>query len=252
MKMKVLLLISLFILGCNSPNSKSSITKESKSSVITSRAEEVKYNLDKSLEKLSVSLKDIYKNSNNLNYQFMGSETSRAQSFITGKDLVIPILYETINSENILTIATLINLETSSKKLLIDNLIVDYEEFKNIIKKSNIWIEKTEKFENNLFLEKALDETIQVSFPQNTESQKYKAYMIFDGERKNRSLVLREETENPTQTVISFKQNKIVYLSTKLNDEYILGTLLENFDEMNKKMQDLNNAYVELNSLIEK
>lgn len=246
MKKILLLIFSLGILGCNLENYKSQAPPET----VTTREQEVKNNLDETLKKLSVSLKQVYSNGETFNYHFQGNMSSPVQTFITGKDLVIPIFYEEINSQQILTIAVLINLEKFSKQLLVDNLIVDYDQFKKIIQKSSTWIEKTESFNTNLLLEKSLNETIEISFPQNKEKRIFNSFMVFDGERKIKNLVFREQTEELAQTIISFKRNKVLYMNDKLNDEYILAAILDNYKVMDKEIEDLNKAYSELDSLV--
>lgn len=246
MKKILLLIFSLGILGCQMENYKSKAPPEG-----SIREQKVKSSLDEILKKLSMPLKQVYSNGETFNYHFQGNMSSPVQTFITGKDLVIPILYEEINSQQILTIAVLINLEKFSKQFLVDNLIVDYDQFKKIIQKSSAWIEKTENFNTNLLLEKSLNETIEISFPQNKEKRIFNSFMVFDGERKIKNLVFREQTDELAQTIISFKRNKILYMNDKLNDEYIFGTILENYEDMNKEIENLNKAYSELNSLVE-
>lgn len=247
MRKKIFLLIfALGLLGCQMESYKSQAPPE-----VSTREQEVKYNLDETLKKISIPLNKIYSNSETLNYHFQGNPSSSIQAFITGKDLVIPVLYENINSQQILTIAVLINLEKFSKQLLVDNLLVDYNQFRKIIQKSSSWIEKTENFNSNFLLEKSLNERLEISLPQNKEKRTFNSYMIFDGERKINNLVFREQTSEPTQTIISFQRNKILYMSDRLNNEYILAAVLENYKEISNQIENLDKAYNELDLLIE-
>lgn len=245
MKKILLIIFSLGILGCQMENYKSKAPPEG-----SIREQKVKSSLDEILKKLSMPLKQVYSNGETFNYHFQGNMDSPVQTFITGKDLVIPILYEEANSQQILTIAVLINLEKFTKQLLVDSLIIDYNQFKYLIQKSSSWIEKTENFNSNFVLEKSLSKVIEVSLPQNKSKKKFDSFMVFDGERRIKNLVLREQTIESAQTIISFQRNKILYMNDKLNDEYMLKSILDNYDAMNKEIEKLDKAYNELDSLI--
>lgn len=245
MKKMLLLIFSLGILGCQMENYKSESPPEK-----IARQEEVKQTLDETLKKISIPLNKIYSNGETFNYHFTGDPSSPVQTFITGKDLVVPLLYEEINSQQILTIAVLINLEKFTKQLLVDSLIIDYDQFKELIQKSSLWIEKTENFNSSLLLEKSLNKTIEVSLPQNNGKKTFDSFMVFDGERNVKNLVLREQTTESAQTIISFQRNKILYMNDKLNDEYILKSVLDNYGVMNKQIENLDKAYNELDSLV--
>lgn len=180
----------------------------------------------------------------------MGNENGTVTTFISGKELVIPILYENIGNEMVLSIAILINLETQSQQIFIDNLLIDYTQFKNLISKATEWIYKTDNFSSKFLLEKSLNDEIEVTFPQNKEKKKFEPFMIFDGERNLRDLVLREVDSKETQTVISFKRNKVIYLNDKIKDEFVQGAILENYDSMVKEMNTLEKAYTDLDELL--
>lgn len=245
MKKILLIIFSLGILGCQMESYKSKAPPEG-----SIREQKVKSSLDEILKKLSMPLKQVYSNGETFNYHFQGNMDSPVQTFITGKDLVIPILYEEVNSQQILTIAVLINLEKFTKQLLVDSLIIDYNQFKYLIQKSSSWIEKTENFNSNFVLEKSLSKVIEVSLPQNKSKKNFDSFMVFDGERRIKNLVLREQTIESAQTIISFQRNKILYMNDKLNDEYMLKSILDNYDAMNKEIEKLDKAYNELDSLI--
>ena len=89
-----------------------------------------------------------------------------------------------------------------------------------------------------------------ITFPQNKEKKKFESFMIFDGERNLRDLVLRETDSKETQTVISFKRNKVIYLNDKIKDEFVQGAILENYDSMVKEMNTLEKAYTDLDELL--
>ena len=74
--------------------------------------------------------------------------------------------------------------------------------------------------------------------------------MIFDGERNLRDLVLREKDSKESQTIISFKRNKVIYLNDKIKDEFVQGAILENYDSMVKEMNTLEKAYTDLDELL--
>lgn len=213
--------------------------------------ETIQSELSSNLKEVSMLLKDIYINSNFLNYQFMGNLKQPVTAFITGKDLVIPVLFENIENQIILSIGILINLETNSKQVLVDNLIIEYDTFKKLITKSSSWIEKTENFNNKLFLEKKMNESIEISFPQNNSKEMFESFMIFDGERNLKNLVLRKQNKDSGEIVISFDQTKILYLNEKLTDMYILGVYLDNKENLYKEMENVNNEYKILNKLLE-
>ena len=247
MNKKILPLLLVLILGCEKGS-----YKNQNSPPIDGRQTKVDKNMSYQITNLSQRLNQIYANGERFNYQFMGSNEATTKTFITGKELVIPILYETIENNLVLSIAILINLQTNEKQILVDNLIIDYNQFKKIIEKSALWIGKTESFDSKFILEKPLEETVEVSFPQNKTSKKFAAFMIFDGERKGKDLVLREEGNSEFQTVVSFKRNKIIYLNDKLNEEFILGAISENSKSMIDEIDSLNKAYEDLDLLLKK
>lgn len=74
--------------------------------------------------------------------------------------------------------------------------------------------------------------------------------MVFDGERNLRNLILREKEATEYQTVISFKRNKVIYLVDKIKDEYISGSIAENYNIMISNIDELNEAYLKLDLLL--
>ena len=247
MRKKIFLLLCLSFLGCEKGS-----YKEVKVDQGVGRQTKLEQNLKSQVDSLDKLLKKIYLNNEKLSYQFMGNQSATVTTFITGKDLVIPILYENIGNELVLSIAILINLETQSQQIFIDNLLVDYTQFKNLISKATEWIYKTDNFSSKFLLEKSLNENIEVTFPQNKEKKKFESFMIFDGERNLRDLVLREIDSKETQTVISFKRNKVIYLNDKIKDEFIQGAVHENYDSMINEMTILEKAYSDLDELLKK
>lgn len=244
MKKKIFLLLCLSLLGCEKGSYKNTSTQS------TVREIKLEQNLKLQVSNLNDLLKKIYSNNERLSYQFMGNENGTVTTFITGKELVIPILYENVGNEMVLSIAILINLETQSQQIFIDNLLVDYTQFKNLISKATEWIYKTDNFSSKFLLEKSLGEIVDITFPQNKEKKKFESFMIFDGERNLRDLVLREADSKETQTVISFKRNKVIYLNDKIKDEFVQGAILENYDSMVKEMNTLEKAYTDLDELL--
>lgn len=245
MKKRILLIFCLTFFACEKGSYKNSVVKQS-----INRETKLEQNLKSQITDLNNLLKKIYSNNERLSYQFMGKMDGTVTTFITGKDLVIPILYENIGNELVLSIAILINLETQSKQIFIDNLLLDYTQFKNLISKATKWIYKTDNFSSKFLLEKSLSEDIEITFPQNKERKKFESFMVFDGERNLRDLVLREADSKETQTVISFKRNKVIYLNDKIKDEFVQGAILENYDSMAKEMKTLERAYVDLDELL--
>ena len=231
-------------MGCEKGSYKNTSTQS------TVREIKLEQNLKLQVSNLNDLLKKIYSNNERLSYQFMGNENGTVTTFITGKELVIPILYENVGNEMVLSIAILINLETQSQQIFIDNLLVDYTQFKNLISKATEWIYKTDNFSSKFLLEKSLGEIVDITFPQNKEKKKFESFMIFDGERNLRDLVLREADSKETQTVISFKRNKVIYLNDKIKDEFVQGAILENYDSMVKEMNTLEKAYTDLDELL--
>lgn len=244
MKKKIFLLLCLSLLGCEKGSYKNTTIQS------TGRAVKLEQNFKLQVSNLNDLLKKIYSNNERLSYQFMGKIDGTVTTFISGKDLVIPILYENVGNEMVLSIAILINLETQSQQIFIDNLLVDYTQFKNLISKATEWIYKTDNFSSKFLLEKSLGEIVDITFPQNKEKKKFESFMIFDGERNLRDLVLRETDSKETQTVISFKRNKVIYLNDKIKDEFVQGAILENYDSMVKEMNTLEKAYTDLDELL--
>lgn len=242
---KIILLLCLTFLSCEKGSYKDSTLKEN-----IGRKTKLEQNLKSQITDLDNLLKKIYSNNERLSYQFMGKTDGTVTTFITGKDLVIPILYENIGNELVLSIAILINLETQSQQIFIDNLLIDYTQFKNLISKATEWIYKTDNFSSKFLLEKSLNDEIEVTFPQNKEKKKFETFMIFDGERNLRDLVLREKDSKESQTIISFKRNKVIYLNDKIKDEFVQGAILENYDSMVKEMKTLEKAYIDLDELL--
>lgn len=244
MKKKIFLLLCLSLLGCEKGSYKNTSTQS------TVREIKLEQNLKLQVSNLNDLLKKIYSNNERLSYQFMGNKNGTVTTFITGKELVIPILYENVGNEMVLSIAILINLETQSQQIFIDNLLVDYTQFKNLISKATEWIYKTDNFSSKFLLEKSLGEIVDITFPQNKEKKKFESFMIFDGERNLRDLVLREADSKETQTIISFKRNKVIYLNDKIKDEFIQGAIHENYDFMMEEMNTLEKAYSDLDELL--
>lgn len=245
MKKRILLIFCLTFFACEKGSYKNSVVKQS-----INRETKLEQNLKSQITDLNNLLKKIYSNNERLSYQFMGKMDGTVTTFITGKDLVIPILYENIGNELVLSIAILINLETQSKQIFIDNLLLDYTQFKNLISKATKWIYKTDNFSSKFLLEKSLSEDIEITFPQNKERKKFESFMVFDGERNLRDLVLREADSKEIQTVISFKRNKVIYLNDKIKDEFIQGAIHENYDFMMEEMNTLEKAYSDLDELL--
>lgn len=245
MKKRILLIFCLTFFACEKGSYKNSVVKQS-----INRETKLEQNLKSQITDLNNLLKKIYSNNERLSYQFMGKMDGTVTTFITGKDLVIPILYENVGNELVLSIAILINLETQSKQIFIDNLLLDYTQFKNLISKATKWIYKTDNFSSKFLLEKSLSEDIEITFPQNKERKKFESFMVFDGERNLRDLVLREADSKETQTVISFKRNKVIYLNDKIKDEFIQGAIHENYDFMMEEMNTLEKAYSDLDELL--
>lgn len=243
---KIILFMFIFILGCGKES-----YQDQKSPPVETREVKVEKNLNYQIENLSKKLNAIYSKGENLNYQFVGSDDATVKIFITGKELVVPILYETVENSLVLSISILINLETNEKQILVDNLIINYNQFKKIIDKSALWISKTETFSSKFLLEKSLDEAVEVSFPQNDKkNQLFNTFMIFGGERNKNELVLRSDRKEEFQTVISFKRNKIFFLNNKLSEEFILGAILENIKKLESEIDLLSNTYDELDNLL--
>lgn len=242
---KIILLICLILMGCEKGSYKNSQLKQE-----VNRSTKLEQNLKSQITDLDSLLKKIYLNNERLSYQFMGKTDGTVTTFITGKDLVIPILYENIGNELVLSIAILINLETQSQQIFIDNLLIDYTQFKNLISKATQWIYKTDNFSSKFLLEKSLNNEVEVLFPQNKEKKKFESFMIFDGERNLRDLVLREKDSKESQTIISFKRNKVIYLNDKIKDEFIQGAIHENYDFMMEEMNTLEKAYSDLDELL--
>lgn len=236
MKKKIFLFLCLSFFGCG----KEKLTRDMK----------LQQGLETKTANLSSSLKKIYSNSERLSYYFKGDENAITKTFITGKELVIPILYENVGEELVLNIAILLNLETQSKQVFIDNLLADYTQFKNIITKSTKWIYKTDEFSSKFLLEKSLKQFIDITFPQNNEKKKFEAFMIFDGERNFRDLVLKEIEFKESQTIISFKRNKVIFLNDKIMDEFIQGAVFENYQAMMNEIGQLEKAYSDLDKLL--
>lgn len=245
MKKKIFLLLCLIFIGCEKGTYKEAGVNQN-----LVREKKLEQNLKSQITDLDNLLKKIYSNNERLSYQFMGKTDGTVTTFISGKDLIIPILYENVGNEMVLSIAILINLETQSQQIFIDNLLIDYNQFKNIISKATEWIYKTDNFSSKFLLEKSLNESIEITFPQNKEKKKFESFMIFDGERNLRDLVLRETDSKETQTVISFKRNKVIYLNDKIKDEFIQGAILENYDSMVKEIKTLEKAYTDLDELL--
>lgn len=245
MKKRIFLLLCLVFMGCEKGSYKDSTMNKN-----PNRKIKLEQNLKLQITSLDNLLKKIYSNNERLSYQFMGNTDGTVTTFITGKDLVIPILYEDIGNELALSIAILINLETQSQQIFIDNLLIDYTQFKNLISKATEWIYKTDNFSSKFLLEKSLNEDIEITFPQNKERKKFESFMVFDGERNLRNLVLREAGSKETQTVISFKRNKVIYLNDKIKDEFIQGAIHENYEFMMEEMNTLEKAYSDLDELL--
>ena len=245
MKKKIFLLLCLIFIGCEKGTYKEAGVNQN-----LVKEKKLEQNLKSQITNLDNLLKKIYLNNERLSYQFMGKIDGTVTTFISGKDLVIPILYENVGNEMVLSIAILINLETQSQQIFIDNLLVDYTQFKNLISKASEWIYKTDNFSSKFLLEKSLGEIVDITFPQNKEKKKFESFMIFDGERNLRDLVLREADSKETQTVISFKRNKVIYLNDKIKDEFVQGAILENYDSMVKEMNTLEKAYTDLDELL--
>lgn len=245
MKKRIFLLLCLVFMGCEKGSYKDSTMNKN-----PNRKIKLEQNLKSQITNLDKLLKKIYSNNERLSYQFMGNTDATVTTFITGKDLVIPILYENIGNELVLSIAILINLETQSQQIFIDNLLIDYIQFKNLISKATQWIYKTDNFSSKFLLEKSLNENIEVTFPQNKEKKKFESFMIFDGERNLRDLILRENDSKESQTIISFKRNKVIYLNDKIKDEFIQGAIHENYDFMMEEMNTLEKAYSDLDELL--
>lgn len=246
MRKKIFLLLCLSLLGCEKGSYKDVKTQQQS----VNREVKLEENLKTQLDNLKTSLGKIYTNNEKLSYQFIGNERGTVTTFVTGKDLVIPILYENIGNELVLSIAILINLETQSQQIFIDNLLVDYHQFKNIISKATEWIYKTDNFSSKFLLEKSLNEVVEITLPQEGEKKRFETFMIFDGERNLRDLVLRESAAKETQTVISFKRNKVIYLNDKIKEEFIQGAVLENYDSMLSEINALVKAYSDLDELL--
>lgn len=248
MRKKIFLLLCLVFIGCEKGTYKEGKINQNQNLI---REKKLEQNLKSQIDNLDKSLKKIYSNTTGpLSYQFVGNEKGLVTTFISGKDLVIPILYENIGNELVLSIAILINLDTQSKQIFIDNLLLDYTQFKNLISKATKWIYKTDNFSSKFLLEKSLSEDIEITFPQNKERKKFESVMVFDGERNLRDLVLREADSKETQTVISFKRNKVIYLNDKIKDEFIQGAIHENYDFMMEEMNTLEKAYSDLDELL--
>ena len=245
MKKKIFLLLCLIFIGCEKGTYKEAGVNQN-----LVKEKKLEQNLKSQITNLDNLLKKIYLNNERLSYQFMGKIDGTVTTFISGKDLVIPILYENVGNEMVLSIAILINLETQSQQIFIDNLLVDYTQFKNLISKATEWIYKTDNFSSKFLLEKSLNDEIEVTFPQNKEKKKFETFMIFDGERNLRDLVLREKDSKESQTIISFKRNKVIYLNDKIKDEFVQGAILENYDSMVKEMNTLEKAYTDLDELL--
>ncbi|MGL5350251.1 MAG: hypothetical protein ACRCZO_18710 [Cetobacterium sp.] len=245
MKSLIIFLFCLVFLGCSQDEA-----KDVQGKLETSVENRIQEKIDSQLESLSINLKKVYLNNDKLSYQFMGNENGTVKTFITGKELVIPILYESINNELVLSIAILINLETKSKEVFIDNLRIDYKQFKELITNATDWIYKTDQFSSKYLLEKSLEKKIEVKFPQKNEVRVFDSFMIFDGERNLRNLILREKETTEYQTVISFKRNKVIYLVDKIKDEYISGSIAENYNIMISNIDELNEAYLKLDLLL--
>ena len=144
----------------------------------------------------------------------------------------------------------LIELETECEEVFIDNLRIDYKQFKELIMNATDWIYKTDQFSSKYLLEKSLEKKIEVKFPQKNEVRVFDSFMVFDGERNLRNLILREKEATEYQTVISFKRNKVIYLVDKIKDEYISGSIAENYNIMISNIDELNEAYLKLDLLL--
>ncbi|MGL5933419.1 MAG: hypothetical protein ACRCY7_11145 [Cetobacterium sp.] len=242
MRKFILLMCLVQFLGCNS--TKDSSTKASvKNSFL---------GVNQNISKLEKDVVELYKELKIVQYRFNGDRSQEVVPYVIGKSLVVPITPSKLEDSDYLSIGLIIDLEKKTEKVLLDGLMINYPDFKNILDKGNEWIAKTNSFNAKQPLEMSLIEKMNIEFPQSKEPRVFEGVMIFSDGVRGREIMLREIGDPADENLvnISLKKEHIAHLAEALSSLYIEGALNLSNTNIEKEIQDVKNQYIELKTLL--
>ncbi|MGL4539170.1 MAG: hypothetical protein ACRCUD_08785 [Cetobacterium sp.] len=243
MKKIILFLVLIQLLGCNSSNeNKTNVTNQKKSGIFSSQQ----------VKKLEAKVQELYKDEKEVRYKFNGDLTKEVVPYISGKNLIIPISPSKVQDSDYLSIGVILDFEKKVELVILDSLMIDYSDFKNLIEKADEWIVKTNSFDAKNTLEIPLIDKINIIFPQNEKPREFKAVMLFAQGTREREILLREigEKNNEDLINISLKKEHIEHIKEGLSPLYIAGAIDQSYFTIEEEIESVKNQYEELNLLL--
>ncbi|MGL4653456.1 hypothetical protein [Cetobacterium sp.] len=240
---KIFLFVCLVqLLGCNTPE-KSSPEIKSKNTFI---------GVSQDVTKIETQILELYKEVKGIQYKFNGNMSNDVVSYVTGKNLVIPIIPTKLEDADYLSLGLIMDLEKKTEMVILDGLRIDYLEFKKIIDTANEWIAKSSGFRAENPLEIPLVDKIYIEFPQSKEPRAFEGTMIFSDGTRGREVLLKEIGDPKDETLVnlSLKRDHILHLANGLSNLYIQGAIAENYQNIQQEIDRVKTQYTELKTII--
>ncbi|MGL5638809.1 MAG: hypothetical protein ACRCW7_05650 [Cetobacterium sp.] len=202
--------------------------------------------------KIETQILNLYKEVKGVQYKFSGNMSIDVVSYVTGKNLVIPIVPTKLEDADYLSLGVIMDLEKKTEMVILDGLRIDYVEFKKVIDTANEWIAKTSGFRAEDPLEIPLVQKIFIDFPQSKEPRAFEGVMIFSDGIRGREILLKEigDPKDETLVNISLKKDHILHLANGLSTLYIQGAIAENYSSIEKEIERITNQYSELKTIL--
>ena len=233
MKKIIYIIFLLLLIGCEKKENKIFVSKE-----VTTNL----FKVEKIIEK-------IYSNKINIKYKILGEGKAKEKILINGEELMIPIYTNlTKNKEIKINMGVIYNFNNKESHVVIDGLLVKFNEFQKIIEKSNDWIEKTkrENLGKNILEKKIWDNSVKVLLPQGKKIE-FDVFFIFDN--KNNKLIFIEKG-NGNKMKIKFSEKDIKKINKGLEMERLENVILENILFLKEKLIKIEKSYKKLNYIL--
>lgn len=235
MKKIIYIIFLLLLIGCGKKENKIFVSKE-----VTTNL----FKVEKIIEK-------IYSNKINIKYKILGEGKDKEKILINGKELMIPIYTNlTKNKEIKINMGVIYNFDSKESHVVIDGLLIKFNEFQKIIEKSNDWIEKTkrENLGENILEKKIWNNSVNVLLAQGKKIE-FNVFFIFDN-KNNKLIFIEKRNGNGNKMKINFSEKDINKINKGLEAERLEKIILENILFLKGKLMEIEKNYKKLNYIL--
>lgn len=235
MKKIIYIIFLLLLIGCGKKENKIFVSKE-----VTTNL----FKVEKIIEK-------IYSNKINIKYKILGEGKEKEKILINGKELMIPIYTNlTKNKEIKINMGVIYNFDSKESHVVIDGLLIKFNEFQKIIEKSNDWIEKTkrENLGENILEKKIWNNSVNVLLAQGKKIE-FNVFFIFDN-KNNKLIFIEKRNGNGNKMKINFSEKDINKINKGLEAERLEKIILENILFLKGKLMEIEKNYKKLNYIL--